>query len=59
MYNKLKKFLIYSFGNLLSTYLSPVLDIELISLGLAIDTVNLAFKAGSSKQGNAFLASVG
>jgi len=36
-----------------------VLDIELICPGLAIETVNLAFKAGSSKQGNAFLASVG
>lgn len=32
---------------------------ELICRGLAIDMENFAFKEGSSKQGNAFLASVG
>jgi len=51
-------FLTYSFGKLLST-LSPVFDIELICAGLAIAIENLAFREGSSKQGNAFLASVG
>jgi len=32
---------------------------ELMCLGLAIAMENFAFKEGSSKQGNAFLASVG
>lgn len=48
----------YSLGEF-STTRSPVLDMELMCAGLAIDMENFAFNAGSSKHGNAFLASVG
>lgn len=51
-------FFTYSFGRSVTT-LRPAFDMELMCLGLAIAMVNLAFRAGSSKQGNAFLASVG
>lgn len=36
-----------------------IFDMAIVFLGLAILILNVAFNAGSSKQGNAFLASVG
>lgn len=36
-----------------------MLDREILSMGLTSVTLKLAFMAGSSKQGNIFLASVG
>lgn len=56
--NNVQVILTYSVGMFL-TNVSPVFDIERICSGLKIATVNLAFKAGSSKHGNAFLALVG